>query len=273
LQANNMFFPKSAKWGIPRNVMGFNSDELDLKLIDTKAVATEFIGSLCLVLIGCGTACSNGWSDAQSRMLVAFAFGMTTMILAYSIGQHSGGQFNVAVTFSLVLAAQVPLAQGIANALAQFFASLIAAGILCVVFPCSTDLTRNIGSNIINTDYADPGRCIVAEAFGTLLLCTAIFETAVTNKTNSGKNACIAIGFATFVAHILLLPIDGCSMNPTRSTGSAIVSKLRGCENLLEGGLHDLWVMWVGPMIGAVFTGLPRNPAWVALAKRYRLFE
>jgi aquaporin Z len=266
-------FPKDVKWGVPRSVMGYNSNEVELRILDTKAIAAEFLGTFALVLVTCGTACSNGWFHAQTRLLVAFAYGMTLMALTYAMGHLSGGQFNIAVTFSLVISGYVPFIQGVVYAIVQFFASLIAGGVLCIIFPCSADLTRNLASNIINSDYADPGRCIVAEAFGTLLLCTAVFETAVNRQSNCGKNACIAIGFSAFVAHILLLPIDGCSLSPFRSTGVAIVSKLRECDNFLPGGLHDLWIMWVGPMIGAVFAGVPRHPGWVELAKKYRLDE
>ena len=39
--------------------------------------------------------------------MVAFAFGMAIMVLAYTIGHHSGGQINCAVTLSLVLGGQV----------------------------------------------------------------------------------------------------------------------------------------------------------------------
>lgn len=251
--------------------MGYNAEELGSRVIDRKAVAAEFVGSFTLMLVGCGTACSNGWFDAQTRLLVSFAFGMAAMVLSYSLAHNCGAQFNVSVTFALVLAERVPLVQGLCNAVAQFVASLVAAGVLCMIFPCELDLTRNLASNIINADYADQGRCVVAEAFGTLLICTAVFETATHSKANCGKNACIAIGFVVFVAHILLLPVDGASLSPMRSTGASIVSKLRGCENFLEGGLHDLWVMWVGPMIGAVFAGIPRHPGWMELAKKYRL--
>ena len=31
--------------------------------------------------------------------------------------------------------------------------------------------------------------------------------------------ACIAIGFAVFLAHCVLIPITGCSINPTRTIG------------------------------------------------------
>lgn len=255
-----LHLPREVQWGISRNFVGVNHEEVKLNVIDSKAVTAEFVGTFLLVLFGCGTACSNGWFNTQTHLIVSFAFGMTVLVLSYSLGHHSCGQFNVAVTFAFVMSGHVPVAQGFVNAIAQFFASLIAASVLCIIFPCDMDLTRNLATNMIRPDHADPGRAIVAEAFGTLLLCTAMFETVINSKTNCGKNACIALGFATFVAHILLLPIDGCSINPMRSVGPAIISKLRGCENLLDGGLHDLWIMWVGPLIGAV------------LAERYRSF-
>jgi MIP family channel proteins len=259
------------KWGMPRSIMGYRSDEFEVPVIDTKAVAAEFVGTSILVIIGCGTACSNGWDNAQTRLLVAFAFGMTAMVLSYAMSHLSGAHFNVAVTFSLLVSEQIHFAQAVAYTLAQFFGGLIGAGILCVVFPCPMDATNNIAANIIDSTYADAGRAIVAEAFGTFLLCFAVRETSSTSKTRSGKNACIAVGFAVFVAHIMLLPIDNCSINPIRSTASAIISKLRSCESFVEGGLRDLWVMWVGPMVGALISGILAQPGWVRLAQKYRL--
>lgn len=259
------------KWGLPRSITGFRSNELEVPFIDSKAVAAEFVGTLTLVVVGCGTACANGWFDAQTRMLVAFAFGMATLVLSYALGHVSGGHFNVAVTFSLMVSEQTHFAQAIANAVAQLFGSLIGASILCVMFPCVTDLTRNLGSNIVDLEYADTGRAIVAEAFGTFLLCLAVRETGTEPKANCGKNACIAIGFAAFVSHILLLPVDNCSINPMRSVGPAVVAQLRGCENYLEGGLDDLWVMWVGPMLGALISGIFAHPQWMRWAKKYRI--
>jgi MIP family channel proteins len=266
-------FNAALTWGKARSIMGFRSDELEVPVIDTKAVAAEFLGTLLLVCIGCGTACSNGWNDAKTRVIVAFAFGMTLMVLTYALGHNSGGHFNVAVTVSLVLTEQVHLAQGIANAIGQFFGALIGAGILCIIFPCEMDLTGNIASNLVDPEFADVGRAIVAEAFGTFLLCFAVRETASTPKASCGKNACIAIGFAAFVAHLMLLPIDNCAINPMRATGPAIVSKLRNCENFIDGGLDQLWIMWVGPMIGALVSAVLAHPWWNRCAKKYRLYQ
>jgi hypothetical protein len=49
-----------------------------------------------------------------------------------------------------------------------------------------------------------------------------------------------AIGYTVFLAHLLLIPMTGCGINPARSTASAIVS----------GDYSKLWIYWVGPMIG-----------------------
>lgn len=205
---------------------------------------------ILFVITGCGTAMGHGASDGATRLVVAFAFGMAIMVLAYSIGHHSGGHLNCAVTFSLVLGGQVPWYQGISNLIGQLLGSVIGAVVLLLMFPCEADHTTNLGTNIIGDQYSIVG-VLIAEAFGTFLLCFTVWETAVTPEASCGKNACIAIGFSVFLAHLVLLPIDGCSINPTRSFGPAIVSLFRGCENYTEGGLEDLWVMWVGPLIGA----------------------
>lgn len=248
------------KWGIDRSITGMGGKgEKRLRVIDTKAAAAELIGMIFFVTIGCGTACAHGAGDAATRLVVAFAFGMAILVLAYSIGHHSGGHLNCAVTFSLVLGGAVPWYQGLANLAAQLTGSVLGACLLSGMFPCSADITTNLGSNIVNDRY-NVARVLVAEILGTFLLCFTVWETAVTPQASCGKNACIAIGFAVFLAHLVLLPIDGCSINPTRSFGPAVVSKMRGCDNFTEGGLADLWIMWIGPLLGAALAAAVQYP-------------
>lgn len=248
------------KWGIDRSITGMGGvGEKRARVVDVKAVVAELIGMIFFVTIGCGTACAHGAGNGGTRLLVGFAFGMAIMVLAYSIGHHSGGHLNCAVTFSLVLGGQVPWYQGVANLIAQLIGSLLGACLLWGMFPCGSDVTTNLGSNIANDNY-HPGRVLIAEMFGTFLLCFTVWETAVTPQASCGKNACVAIGFAVFLAHIVLLPIDGCSINPTRSFGPAVISKVRGCANYTEGGLQDLWIMWLGPLLGAALASLVQHP-------------
>jgi len=238
-------------WGIERDETGMaQRGEHRPQVVDTKAVAAEFMAMVMFVIIGCGVACGHGASDGETRLVVAMAFGMGILVLAYTIGHHSGGQINCAVTFSLVLGGQVPWYQGLANVVAQLMGSLVGAGILCIIFPCEMDMTTNLGTNLVGEKFG-AGSALVGEIFGTFLLCYVVWETAVSPLATCGQNACIAIGFAVFLSHLILLPIDGCSINPTRSFGPAIVSAMRGCDNYTEGGVEDLWVMFVGPLIGA----------------------
>jgi len=243
----------SFQWGIERSETGMaKTGEARAKVVDTCAMTAELVAMFIFVVVGCGVACANGASDGATRLLVALAFGMAILVLAYSIGHHSGGQINCAVTFSLVLGGQVPWYQGIANVVAQLVGSLLGACFLCIVFPCEGDMTQTLGTNIINREVYGQGRALAAEIFGTFLLCYVVWETAVSKKSTVGQNACIAIGFAVFLAHLILLPIDGCSINPTRSFGPAIVGKIRDCNpEASEKGLEDLWVMFLGPLIGA----------------------
>jgi len=218
--------------------------------VNLKAALAEFMASTMFVIIGCGTACNYGAGTPTTKLIVAFAFGMGILTLAYAISHLSGGQINGAVTWSLVIGGELTLLQGVVNVLAQLSGSVLAALILTQVVSCDNDITKNLGSNVVNPKYGDL-HALIGEAIGTFLLTMVVFETAVNPASGSGPNTCLAIGFAVFLAHLLLLPIDGCSINPTRSFGPAVVSHFRGCGNYKAGGMRDLWVMWVGPLIGA----------------------
>ncbi|CAE8635190.1 unnamed protein product [Polarella glacialis] len=227
--------------------------------VDMKAVLAEFITMALFVYIACGTACSNGAGDSASRLMVAFGFGMSILVLAYSVAHHSGGHINCAVTFALVLSGITPWRQGLIYTVSQMLGSLLGATLLMLTYDCDRDMTGGLGSNVV-ADGFSYWQVFLAEALMTFMLVYVIFENAVTSKSSSGQNACLVIGFAVFIAHTILLPIDGCSINPTRSFGPAIISALRPCgasENL---GLRDLWVMWVGPLFGAAVAALVYIP-------------
>ena len=49
----------------------------------------------------------------------------------------------------------------------------------------------------------------------------------------------------------MLVPITGCSINPARSVGPAIISvEIRDVEQSIV--FDDLWVFIAGPMLGAI---------------------
>ena len=56
---------------------------------------------------------------------------------------------------------------------------------------------------------------------------------------------------AVFIAHMIALPITGCSINPTRTFASAAAAS-GVCQNAWQ----DHWVFWFAPILGASTAGV-----------------
>ena len=141
---------------------------------------------------------------------------------------------------------------------AQLAGSVSGAALLKVTTSGGTglDKTGGLGSNGLGVGVS-VGNAFVAEVMGTALLCFVVLEAAVNIKavTTDGESAIrgnkqnlapIPIGLAVFMAHVMLIPLTGCSINPTRSFGPALVS----------GSWDDHWLWWVGPLCGATVAAL-----------------
>ena len=111
------------------------------------------------------------------------------------------------------------------------------------------DLAKGFAAN----GYGEhsPGRyslvaCFLAEVVLTLLFLFVIMG-ATHGKAPVGF-APLAIGLCLTLVHLVGIPITNLSVNPARSTGPA----------LIVGGwaVAQLWLFWVGPVIGAVLAGI-----------------
>jgi len=215
--------------------------------VSVRACAAEFVAMALFVFVGCGSAMSvakePGW-----LLQVSLTFGFAITVLAYTVGHHSGGQINCAVTFGLMLYGALPVAQGLCNVVAQLLGAVVGAAVLKLSFPQEKDLTGGLGTNGISEGWSKAG-VLVAEFVGTFLLMYVVFETAINEaaKPNAAL-APLAIGLAVFLAHSVMIPIDGCSINPTRSFGPALVQSMAGAG---AEPFKDMWIFWVGPLAGS----------------------
>jgi len=217
------------------------------KPFDSRAVVNEFIAMALFVVIGCGSAmvCESG---PCKTLQVALTFGLAITALASA----TGGQINCAVTLGLFILGELSGQQAVANVAAQLLGSVLGAGMLGFIFAGSkdgkegksNDETECIGSNVIAPAF-NWTQALVGEIVMTFLLMYVVCQTAV---VASQPTATMSIGFAVFLAHSVLIPIDGCSINPTRSFGPALVASFTGTQKEV---FKHMPVFWVGPLVGA----------------------
>jgi MIP family channel proteins len=225
--------------------------------VQWSAAFAEYVAMTLFVLIGCGSAMGCA-KDEGWVLQVALTFGFAITSLAYAIGHYSGGQINCAVTLGLYLSGNLSASQAALNFAAQMLGSITGALLLMMITPVEQDKTEGLARNKVSPGYTY-GNAFFGEAIMTFLLMFVVLETAICPDTLSNRAlACVAIGFAVFLAHSVLIPIDGCSINPTRTFGPALISKMfyKGCEDSFSG---DHWVFWLGPLSGAASAVLVYN--------------
>jgi glycerol uptake facilitator-like aquaporin len=103
-----------------------------------------------------------------------------------------------------------------------------------------------VGSNFVHAEIP-LGSAFLGEMMGTFLLVWTVLMTAVNVHSIAGNLAPIAIGWSVMLAHLLLVPITGCGINPARSFGPHMVSIMAG-ETV---GIRGWWIFYVAPFVGA----------------------
>lgn len=214
-----------------------------------KKYLAEMIGTMVLVLMGCGSAVFAGDVAATvgagvGTLGVALAFGLSVVAMAYAIGGISGCHVNPVVTLGVWLSGRMGGKDAAMYMVAQVAGAIVGSAILCLLVSTGSHagLTAT-GSN----SFADG---MMGQAFVAELVFTFIFVLVVLGATDSergaGNLAGLAIGLTLALIHIVCIPITGTSVNPARSIGPA----------LFEGGaaLSQLWLFIVAPLAGAALS-------------------
>lgn len=223
--------------------------------MNIKKYVAEFIGTAVLVIFGCGSAVAANTllgGDlgvttplAFSTLLIAFAFGLSIVAMAYSIGNVSGCHINPAVSVGVFCAGKMSLTDFIGYLVAQFLGGIAGAGILTVFFGSNEALGQNgYGeASALGTEMAGAFLVEVVLTFVFVLLILG-----VTSKEKYGSIAGVVIGLTLVLIHILGIPFTGTSVNPARSFGPA----------LLVGGeaLKQVWLFIVAPVVGGILAAL-----------------
>jgi len=208
-----------------------------------KKYVAELIGTMVLVLLGCGSAVFAGTAqpfDAVGTLGVAFAFGLSVVAMAYTIGKISGCHINPAITVGMLIAKKISGKDAGLYIVFQIIGAILGSAILFLLASNSGSTTTLTGAN--GYSGVCPGPAFLAETVFTFIFVLVVL--GATSKGAINNLAGLVIGLTLVLIHIVCIPITGTSVNPARSIGPA----------LFEGGaaLKQLWVFIVAPLVGGV---------------------
>ncbi len=221
-----------------------------------KKYLAEMIGTMVLVLMGCGTAVSLGCNpvgaDLSTVVGTAMAFGLSVMAMAYTIGGISGCHINPAITLGVFLSKRMSGKDALMYIVFQVIGGLLGAAILyALVTSAGTDFAlagAGLGSNDLQSGVSVAGGLIAEIVFTCVFVLVVLGATASDNES-TGKFAGLAIGLSLILVHLVCIRYTGTSVNPARSFGPALFAQLAGGPAT---ALSNLWIFIVGPFAGAV---------------------
>lgn len=214
-----------------------------------KKCLAELVGTMVLVLMGCGSAVFAGNAAAfcgagVGTLGVALAFGLSVVAMAYTIGGISGCHINPAITLGVWLSGRMSGKEAAQYMLSQVVGAIIGSAVL---FALVTAGAHNGPTATGSNGFADGMmlQAFIAEAVFTFIFVLVVLGTTDA-KRGAGNFAGLAIGLSLVLIHIVCIPITGTSVNPARSIGPA----------LFDGGqaLSQLWLFIVAPMVGAALS-------------------
>lgn len=220
-------------------------------------LGAEALGTFWLVFGGAGSAvlAAKFVGDDQisvgiGHLGVALAFGLTVLTMAYAVGHVSGGHFNPAVTLGLALAKRFEWRDVTPYVITQVIAGAAGAGVLWLIASGAPDFEAGgFASN--GYDNLSPGGFSLVAVLIAEVVLTAFFLFIILGATDDRAPvgfAPIAIGLGLALIHLISIPVSNTSVNPARSTATA----------LFGGGeyMGQLWLFWLAPLVGAAIAGL-----------------
>lgn len=208
-----------------------------------KKYLAEMIGTMVLVLMGCGTAVSlNCGVDPASVVGTALAFGLAVVAMAYTIGGVSGCHINPAITLGCLLSGRIGVKDAGMYMIFQVIGAFIGSALLAALVSGLAPEGTTTGANACSGDIVNG---LLAEIVLTYIFVLVVLGTTDAKK-GAGNFAGLAIGLSLILIHLVGIHYTGTSVNPARSIAPAV----------FEGGkaLSQLWVFIVGPFIGAALS-------------------
>lgn len=210
-----------------------------------KKYFAEMIGTMTLVLFGCGVAVYTG----ASLIATSLAFGLSLIAMSFVIGQVSGCHLNPAVSLALFINKRLSFKDLIGYMIAQFVGATVACLELMLIFGTDHGYGANVMQPAITSVHSNGVAivvAIVAEVIMTFVFVVSLL--GVTAKTENKGFIGVVCGLTLTLVHLLGIGVTGTSVNPARSLFPAFFAGGKA--------LRQCWIFVVGPFVGAILAAL-----------------
>lgn len=221
-------------------LLNLNSAAKKGGVMNNKKYVAELLGTMFLVLMGCGSAVFAG--SYVGFLGIAFAFGLTVLVMVYAIGPISGCHINPAITTAMWINGKIDKKDAINYMIYQTIGAIIGS---FIVFLLASKFFMMKVASVGQNAYSNIGVGFTAEAIFTALFIFVILG-ATSSKANV-KFAGLAIGLTLVLIHIVCIPLTGTSVNPARSIGPALIMLFTGSSK----AMGQLWLFILAPTVGA----------------------
>lgn len=212
--------------------------------MNTKALIAEFIGTFTLIFIGVGAIAANSISSGSSGLTgIALAHGLAIAVMVSATAAISGGHLNPAVTIGLLCAQKINIVNAVGYVIVQCLGAILAAFLIKLCVPLDVLTAVGMGTPSLGAGIT-PTMGLLTEIILTFFLVFVVYGTAVDQR--APKMGGLFIGLTVALDILMGGAISGAAMNPARHLGPA----------LLGGGLQNIWIYWVGPIIGGILAAV-----------------
>jgi len=211
---------------------------------DVKILVAELVGTMILILGGPGSAILA--ADRIHVAGVAFAFGLSLLIAAYTIGPISGCHINPAVTLAMWITRKIPTRSAPAYIIGQIIGAFAGAAVIFSIangvdgFSAKDNFAANAWGS--KNGFYPVGSMIVVEIVFTALLVFVVLSTT-TQKFTASQGG-IVVGLTLALIHLITIPVDNTSVNPVRSLATAVFQR--------GDALEQIWAFILFPLVGGV---------------------
>lgn len=233
------------------------SDVESSRLVDTKVLVIEFLGTFALTYVGSWAIIFKDLNKISNNG-VALAHSLAVLVFMWFGIPISGGHFNPAITLGLIVVKRIDWTSAIFYIMAQFLGAIVGAGFIFIQL--STEISDSL-KNASLLGIPTPGSAnyeisgFWGEAIGTFFIMYIYMALVVdSNRRKTEGVGAAAFAFAVYISSMTLGEISGAGLNPARSLGPAIVA----------GRIAKMqFIHFFGPIIGAILATIIYNSIFI----------